>query len=35
VQITHFNYPDTTGMSQMGWRVSDELAEPEPPPGSG
>jgi protein O-GlcNAc transferase len=29
VQVTHFNYPDTTGMSVMGYRLTDALAEPE------
>lgn len=28
VQATHFNYPATTGMSAMDWRLSDDLAEP-------
>jgi hypothetical protein len=28
VQLTHFNYPDTTGMSAMDYRFSDGLAEP-------
>jgi protein O-GlcNAc transferase len=28
VQVTYFNYPDTTGMSAMDYRVTDELAEP-------
>lgn len=28
VQVTHFNYPDTTGMSAMDYRFSDPLAEP-------
>jgi protein O-GlcNAc transferase len=28
VQVTHFNYPDTTGMSAMGYRLTDALAEP-------
>ena len=29
VQATQFNYPDTTGMTAMGWRFSDPLSEPE------
>jgi protein O-GlcNAc transferase len=28
VQVTHFNYPDTTGMSAMNYRLTDALAEP-------
>jgi protein O-GlcNAc transferase len=28
VQVTHFNYPDTTGLSAMDYRFSDALAEP-------
>jgi protein O-GlcNAc transferase len=28
VQVTHFNYPDTTGIPEMDWRISDDLAEP-------
>jgi predicted O-linked N-acetylglucosamine transferase (SPINDLY family) len=28
VQVTHFNYPDTTGMSAMDYRLTDALAEP-------
>ncbi len=28
VQATHFNYPDTTGLSAMDWRLTDALAEP-------
>jgi protein O-GlcNAc transferase len=28
VQATHFNYPDTTGIPEMDWRISDALAEP-------
>ncbi len=28
VQMTHFNYPDTTGMSAMDHRITDHLAEP-------
>jgi len=28
VQVTHFNYPDTTGMSAMDWRLTDALSEP-------
>jgi predicted O-linked N-acetylglucosamine transferase (SPINDLY family) len=29
VQVTHFNYPDTTGMSAMDWRITDAISEPE------
>lgn len=29
LQVTHFNYPDTTGMSAMDYRITDDLAEPE------
>lgn len=29
VQATQFNYPDTTGMTAIDWRISDPLAEPE------
>jgi protein O-GlcNAc transferase len=28
VQITHFNYPDITGMSAMDYRITDDLSEP-------
>jgi protein O-GlcNAc transferase len=28
VQVTHFGYPDTTGMTQMDYRISDALADP-------
>ena len=29
MQVTHFNYPATTGMTAMGWRISDPLSEPD------
>jgi predicted O-linked N-acetylglucosamine transferase (SPINDLY family) len=28
VQVIHFNYPDTTGVPEMDWRITDDLAEP-------
>jgi predicted O-linked N-acetylglucosamine transferase (SPINDLY family) len=28
VQVTHFSYPDTTGVAAIGYRITDTIAEP-------